>query len=139
MALPTGGFADTTPAGEALDAGSYEIEVVKAVVKQVKDEESDNFGKDYIGLQLRPIDAPDDLFFHNLFPFPKTKRFLMRDLLALGYSEDELKDESFELDADDLVGRKATAIVGVRTYQGEDQNDVKRLTPIGGSEGGLPT
>lgn len=122
-----------------MPAGSYEVEVVKAVVKAVKSEESDHYGEDYIRLELRPIEHPDERFFSNLNFWPSSKRFLMRDLLALGYDEAEIKADGFEVEPEGLEGRKAIAVVGIRKYDGEDQNDVKKLLPIGESEGNLPT
>jgi len=134
MGIPTAFNDSDTPAGQVLPAGQYEVEVVKAVPREAG-ENAKHAGETYLRLELQPTDEnmKDERFFLNLNFWPESKRFLHRDLLALGYADAEIKKDGFEVEEEALVGRKCVASVKIRSSEeyGE-QNEVRALMPLGG-------
>ena len=46
------------------------------------------------------------------------------------WTTEELASEEFDFEINDIIGTDFTLIVAIRQYQGEDQNDVKRVKPF---------
>lgn len=45
------------------------------------------------------------------------------------WTTEELNNEEFDFEINDIIGTDFTLIVAIKQYQGEDQNDVKRVKP----------
>lgn len=57
-------------------------------------------------------------------------------LKAAGFDPDEVKSGNFNLDLDELKGRKVRIKVGQREYEGDVQNEVKDVKAFTGEEAG---
>ncbi len=55
----------------------------------------------------------------------------VRFLTAIGYAEKEVKGGKFKFDPEDAEGRKCTVVVGQQEYNGQMNNTVKNVKPIG--------
>ena len=51
------------------------------------------------------------------------------------WSDEELDSPEFDFEINDVIGSDFTLVVAIRQYQGDDQNDIKRVKP-GGQAGG---
>lgn len=75
-------------------------------------------------------DYAETRVFHNLTLVPQAMPFVKRFLKAF-YDKEDLNQEEFELDTDDLVGRECRIRVSVEVRDGEKQNRVGSVLPIG--------
>jgi hypothetical protein len=57
---------------------------------------------------------------------------LAKLFIALGYDEEEVTGGDFDPDYEDVVGRECRVVVGQKEYEGETQNTVKAVKPVGG-------
>lgn len=64
---------------------------------------------------------------------PNATWSLKSALKALGETSPELNEDTFEIDPDDYLGRRAIANVSQETYQGTLRNKVDTLSPIQGT------
>jgi len=56
------------------------------------------------------------------------------------WSDEELDGDEFDFEINDVIGSDFTLIVAVRQYQGDDQNDVKKVKPASaGADSGSAT
>ena len=147
--VPTGGLAGVKAGFEVMPKGVYTLEVLDATETKTGPD-SKNPGSDMIKLELGVIDDEQwegRKLWQNIVFTEKSKGMVKANLLALGYSEDELDDPDFEVDADDLIGRQCQAIVNVKVNpdtkdlppaQQEQQNNIRRLLPVGSGQSELP-
>lgn len=52
------------------------------------------------------------------------------------WDDEELDSPEFDFEMNDVIGADFTLVVGVRQYQGDDQNDVKKVKPASEYAGG---
>jgi hypothetical protein len=64
---------------------------------------------------------------------PNSTWSLKNSLKALGETSPDLNEDTFEIDPDDYLGRRAIANVSQETYQGSLRNKVDSLSPIPGA------
>lgn len=61
----------------------------------------------------------------------KSLRYLKKALVTLGADEEEISaDFDIEDVMPDLVGNRCRAVVGIREYEGDEVNEVKRILPL---------
>jgi hypothetical protein len=64
---------------------------------------------------------------------PNSTWSLKAALKALGETSPQLNEDTFEIDPDDYLGRRAIANVSQETYQGTLRNNIDTLSPIQGT------
>ncbi len=118
---------------EVLPAGTYNVVVDEAEAKK------SSSGNSMISLQLLVEDGEYEgrkLFTHVVFS-PKTMGMAKRTMNRLGLAD--LTNGPFKPNqeaADQFVGKRAKVVVKVKQYEGEPANEVKKILPAGGGEGG---
>jgi Protein of unknown function (DUF669) len=143
---------------EALDSGTYPAEVFEVIDKETKGGENAKLpkGTPMMNVQFRLFPDDSEHAYHNRrvfnqFVIPPEKvngkkyehRAMMlgqivRFLVAIGYTEEEVMSDNFETDYEDMKGRPCKVTVGKREYpagSGEFVNDVKGVKPPSGDEG----
>src|SRR4051812_6195256 len=124
-------YTQAEEASRPLPDGPYPVEVEKATAKD------SNAGNPMISLELRIWDGPGTgrkLFTQLTLSKdnPTALMFFFRNLGALGVDSTILGTQpSMEQLATMLVGRKATANVNTRPYQGVDRNNVNGFGAAG--------
>lgn len=152
MGLPLpGGFSDVEEVAgfELIDKGNYLFVVKEGEVKE-SGENAKFPGSQYINWQLQV--AAEDNPFHGRIVFHITSLFGLEEsereedpeeakkslgrikhfLKNVGYTDDEINDEDFEIDIDDITGRYVMGEVYVKKDKGgeyPDKNQIRRLWP----------
>ena len=143
MAIPIpGGFANVEDAFAPLPAGTYDAVVFKGELRQAGPD-AKNPGSDYIAWEFNILDEGYDRrkAWQNTSLVEKALPMLKRFLKVVGYTEDELNKDDFELDIDDVVGRKCRLVIveSINPNTDETTHSVKRVLPFGASaESELP-
>jgi hypothetical protein len=125
---------------DPIDTGRYDVKVIDGEMTKTSGE-----GKlgvvDMIKWELEVIDNDDEKLngrklWTNSTIAPSTLWSLKAMLAATGqYDEDDLADENFEFEIEDVVGCTMIAVVTKEEYprdSGEYQNRIKRFKPLGG-------
>lgn len=138
MPIPIpGGFADVEDAFQPLPAGTYDAVVFKGELRQAGPE-AKNPGSDYIAWEFNILDEGFEKrkAWQNTSLVPKALPMLKRFLLAVGFDSEQLNSPDFELDIDDVVGRKLRLIIVESTNPNTDEitHSVKRVLPYGHTE-----
>lgn len=47
------------------------------------------------------------------------------------WTDEELDSDEFDFEINDVIGSDFTLVVGIKQYQGDDQNEVKKVKPAG--------
>lgn len=147
MGIPiAGGFADVEESSfEAIPSGKYAAVVFTSTVKAAGDE-AKYPGNDYIQWEFNITEEgySNRKQWYNtpLVTTPKAQEnrvkilgMLKGFLKGCGFTTEELDADDFELDPETVYGREVTLVVGIRQYQGEDRNNVKRVEAAGNSGG----
>lgn len=124
---------------DPIPAGIYRVTVADASMTETG-ENSKVPGSPMMTLELRVAggEYEDKPVWHNMVFSEKTLPFVKRDLRALGFTDDELGEFDPHEACPDIEGRECDAVVGVRKYQGEDTNNVRRLRALDAEEAVLP-
>lgn len=152
-------LSDADAAGfEALDSGTYPAEVFEVTDRETKGGENAKLpkGTPMMNVQYRLFPDDESHAYHNrrvfqTFVIPPEKvdgkkyehRAMMlgqivRFLVAIGYTEEEVMTDNFETDYEDMKGRPCRVTVGKSEYppgSGTMTNDVKGVKPPSGDEG----
>lgn len=67
----------------------------------------------------------------------KMDGILVRFLTGIGYNAEEVTSGDFNLDVEDFTGRECRIVLGIREYEGNLQNEVKGVKPVGSKAGSL--
>lgn len=142
MPIPTGSLEGVKSGFDPLPAGRYDVEVTDAEETKAS-QEAKNPGAPMIKIEFTVINDEEyegRKLWLNLVFTEKSMGPVKGNLLALGYTEEEMADKKFEVNADELVERRAIALVKVGTNPKtkEANNSVKRLAPVGEGESELP-
>lgn len=127
-------------ATKPLPDGDYNVVVTKATAANAA-----TSGNPMIKIMLEVEDGPKSgrSLFHNLNLTPDSGfalNIFFRALTAFGLSDQYFEQNpTIEQIASDIVGRRACATVGTRTWQGQERNDVKNLTAATGDAAALAT
>lgn len=126
-------IGESETAFEPLPEGEYAMVVEKAeAVKTQK-------GKDMIKVVFRVEVGPHagKTVFNNFVVSPENNKaiaFFLRHMGALGISLDYFKtNPKMTQVAHDLLGKRATVKLSIRTWEGVKQNDVKSILPPSGA------
>lgn len=111
---------------QPIPTGLYELEIEKAEATRTKTDK-DMFKLTYV---VAEGEYKNRKIFGNqvISPeSPKAMGFLFKFFSALGFTREYLGENKPELSqlADMMVGRRITAQVGVKSYQGNESNEVK--------------
>jgi hypothetical protein len=131
-------MSDVQGGFDALPAGRYHVAVTDWDNAEVQNEGKLPAGTPGINWEFTVQEGEYEgrKLWTNHWIHPKTLGFLKAMLKNLSkdgeplYSEEDLESDNFELDADEVVGAEAIAVVTVRAYQGEDRNNIKRFTQL---------
>jgi len=138
MGLPTGGFADVDTGFEPLPAGIYTAEVAKGEVKEAG-ENAKNPGSQYIAWEFTITDEEytNRKAWLNTSLVPKAKPLLKQFLIGVGYTDEELNDDGFEIEVEEIVGRacRLALSVGTNPRTQEPNNSVRRVLPFEEGDG----
>lgn len=121
---------------EPLPVGPYLVEIIESSAT------TSSTGKPMIKATCKVVSGPhaNRRIWHNFVVSPENKNALaifFRNLNAFGLGRDYMMTSPTEQQvAQALVGRQAMAEIGIRKYQGEDRNEVKKFSPLPG--GGVP-
>lgn len=104
-------------------AGRYTIEVASVELREGK-----NSGEPYYNMRVTIVDH-DDYSGRGIFTMlsfsERALPITVRALRALGLDDDDLAEWDIEADLFELVGRSCDVKIGITTYEGEDQNQIK--------------
>lgn len=139
--LPTGGFADVEESSgfDNLPAGTYNAVIYDSEVREAGDD-AKYPGNQYISWELNITEDGYEgrklWYTTSLATTPKALEnrtkvlsMLLGFLKACGYTDEELNAPDFELDPEDLYGTPVKIVVGIRKWNGEERNNVKRVMP----------
>lgn len=146
--------ADTSSGFDALPSATYPCAVKKIEMQSIKgDSGTLPKGTPGFSVQFRVVGGEYDnrVLFNNYWIAPakidgkayEHKKMMdgmiAKFFIAIGYDEKEVTGGDFDPDFDDIVGRECLVTVGQREYNGEVQNIVKGVRPVGtgGSSAGL--
>ena len=113
-----------------LPAGTYLVAVSKATIGKSKASQEDTFSLEFEVLEPEEAQGKGKLFDHINLKNVNTKGRLQTTAIALGFSKEEATSAKFELDTDNWIGRRATAVVGIvkeGTFAGQAR--ILRLAP----------
>jgi hypothetical protein len=126
---------------DALEAGRYDVKLIDAEMTETSGE--GKLGKvPMIKWEFEVIDNDDEKLngrklWSNSTIAPSTLWSLKALLAATGeYDEDDLSDDNFEFELDDVIGCTMLAVVTKEEYPagtGEYTNRIKRFKPLGGA------
>jgi hypothetical protein len=114
---------------EPLPVGNYTVEVIES------DATVASTSKPMIKATCKVVGGPYDnrRLWHNFVVSEDNKNALaifFRNMTAFGLGREYMLTRPTEAQvAQALLGRRALANVGIRKYQGEDRNEVKKFTP----------
>lgn len=124
---------------EAIPAGIYRVTVADASMKETgEDSKVPNSPMMTLELRVDGGEYENKPLWHNMVFHEKTLPFVKRDLRALGFTDDELEEFDPQEACSDIEGRECDAVVGVRQYQGEPTNNIRRLRALDAEEAVLP-
>ena len=114
---------------EALPAGRYEVVISNSEIRQAGPY-AKHPGADYVWWELTITSGQfkSRKVYYNTTLVPTALFGLKNLLVATGrHTRTELDSQDFDLNITDYIGVELAAVVGVKTYQGELQNTVKRV------------
>ncbi len=131
------GFGDAKEGFDPLPAGKYLVEVTDS--EEVETGPDSKTTREYgpqpmikLELQCQEEEYEGRRLWTNLVFSPKSLGMSKAALRALNYKVEELESADLVIDADELVGLRALAVVtqGKNPKTQEDNNSVKRLLPL---------
>ncbi len=123
-------FTDT-PSLEAVPAGVYAVQVTACDERVGKDSGNPYI---YFELTIEGSESEGRKLFFNATLIEKSRPYLMRTLMALGWTDEELRSpDGLDLDPADFFGVRCRAVVRADVYEGEPRAKVTRLLPIDAS------
>lgn len=127
---------------EALPAGRYILKVTDYEMREVKNDGKVPKGTPMINWEFTvQSDRSGDTKFQNRKVWMNTviherSLFNLKALLrSSGAFSNEQLDGELDFEPDDIVGSEVIGVVAQREYNGDTVNDVKRILPVGDSEG----
>lgn len=147
MPIPTGGFAGVDVGFQPLPQGVYTVEVTDGELRKAG-EEAKNPNSEYIAWEFTVQEDDDhgDEFegrkvWTNSSLVEKARPALKEFLVGVGYTVEELDDPDFELDIEEIVGRrcKVMVTVGNNPKTKQPNNSVRRTLPLDSDEAALPS
>ena len=123
---------------DPLPVGDYDVEISKAETKQSQS------GKTMYAVQFKVLNGPHAgrLVFNQFVISPESPgalNFFFQHMRALGLDAGFFQQSpSDDQITTALLGRRARITVAMKTYNGSERNDVKKIAPLAGGAADAP-